>query len=65
MKGQPAGVNLRELAWDNERAELTQRWAEQCMPGHDHIRNLGTYFGYYILTLIFQNYSEMYIVLKN
>ena len=45
VKGQPAAVNLRELVWDDELAEVAQRWADQCMPGHDHDRNLGISLG--------------------
>ena len=31
----------RELVWDEELAVVAQRWADQCMPGHDHRRNVG------------------------
>ena len=27
--------------WDEELARVSQRWADQCMPGHDQRRNLG------------------------
>ena len=27
--------------WDDELARIAQRWADQCMPGHDHRRNVG------------------------
>ena len=27
--------------WDEELARISQRWADQCMPGHDQRRNVG------------------------
>ena len=27
--------------WDDELAMVAQRWADQCMPGHDRSRNVG------------------------
>ena len=41
VNGQPAAVNMREMVWDEELARIAQRWADQCMPGHDHRRNVG------------------------
>lgn len=41
VKGQPAATNMREMVWDEELAVVAQRWADQCMPGHDHRRNVG------------------------
>jgi len=38
--GQPAAMNMREMIWDDELARIAQRWADQCMPGHDHARNV-------------------------
>jgi len=40
VKGQPAAMNMRVMVWDNELARVSQRWADQCMPGHDHSRNV-------------------------
>ena len=41
VKGQPAATNMKEMVWDEELAVIAQRWADQCMPGHDHRRNVG------------------------
>ena len=41
VAGQPAAMNMREMVWDEELARIAQRWADQCMPGHDHRRNMG------------------------
>jgi hypothetical protein len=41
VKGQPAAMNMREMVWDDELSRIAQRWADQCMPGHDHRRNVG------------------------
>ena len=41
VKSQPAATNMREMVWDDELAVIAQRWADQCMPGHDHRRNVG------------------------
>ena len=51
--GQPAAMNMREMIWDEELARIAQRWADQCMPGHDHARNVGRGYevqSWYILT---------------
>ena len=47
VKGQPAATNMREMVWDEELAIIAQRWADQCMPGHDHRRNVGEYHVYW------------------
>ena len=36
VPGQPAATNMKEMVWDEELAVIAQRWADQCMPGHDH-----------------------------
>ena len=36
----PAGCELTELSWDGELAETAQRWADQCVLGHDLCRDL-------------------------
>ena len=41
VAGQPAATNMKEMIWDSELAVIAQRWADQCMPGHDHRRNVG------------------------
>ena len=41
IPGQPAATNMKEMIWDSELAVIAQRWADQCMPGHDHRRNVG------------------------
>ena len=34
-------VSLSLKVWDEELARISQRWADQCMPGHDQRRNVG------------------------
>lgn len=43
VAGQPAATNMKEMIWDSELAVIAQRWADQCMPGHDHRRNVDRY----------------------
>jgi len=43
VKGQPGALNMREMVWDEELARISQRWADQCMPGHDQRRNVDRY----------------------
>merc|ERR1740137_289737 len=38
--GQPGASNMRKLTWNDELAEIAQRWAGQCSFGHDETRNL-------------------------
>ncbi|XP_076356506.1 venom allergen 5-like [Tachypleus tridentatus] len=38
--GLPAASNMRQLSWDEELSEIAQRWADQCMDGHDQNRNV-------------------------
>merc|ERR1719312_1880886 len=45
VSGQPAALNMREMVWDEELSRIAQRWADQCMPGHDHRRNVGLLWG--------------------
>jgi len=35
QSGQPGAANMREMVWDSELAKIAQRWAEQCITGHD------------------------------
>ncbi|XP_028982360.1 ancylostoma secreted protein [Diachasma alloeum] len=37
--GQPGATNLGPLEWNDEIAEIAQRWANQCNFGHDNCRN--------------------------
>ena len=39
LKGQQ---NEHGQVWDEELARVSQRWADQCMPGHDQRRNVGS-----------------------
>ena len=57
VKGQPAATNMREMLWDEELAIIAQRWADQCMPGHDHRRNVGKYLSLIIKTWFYNNYQ--------
>ena len=36
--GQPVAVNMNELIWDEDLARVAQRWADQCIDGHDRSR---------------------------
>ena len=29
-------TNMRALSWDNDLAEVAQKWADQCINGHEH-----------------------------
>ncbi|XP_050732712.1 venom allergen 5-like [Eriocheir sinensis] len=40
VRNQPAALNMRALMWDEELAVVAQRWADQCMPGHDRARDV-------------------------
>ncbi|XP_042876308.1 venom allergen 5.02-like [Penaeus japonicus] len=40
VRNQPPALNMRVLEWDDELAAVAQRWADQCMPGHDRSRNV-------------------------
>ncbi|KAF2356535.1 CAP domain [Trinorchestia longiramus] len=40
VRGQPAAINMKTMVWDDELAMVAQRWADQCMPGHDRSRNV-------------------------
>ena len=35
-------ANTCSQVWDEELARVSQRWADQCMPGHDQRRNVGS-----------------------
>lgn len=35
---QPAATNMKKLVWNNELAEIAQRWADQCTFDHDSVR---------------------------
>ncbi|CAB4068076.1 CRISP [Lepeophtheirus salmonis] len=37
---QPPAANMFELVWDNELANVAQRWADQCRFGHDSNRDV-------------------------
>ncbi|XP_063585060.1 venom allergen 5-like [Penaeus indicus] len=40
VRNQPPALNMRAMEWDDELAAVAQRWADQCMPGHDRSRNV-------------------------
>ena len=44
---QPGASNMRKLVWNDELAEVAQRWVDQCKFGHDNNRAMcdGTYVG--------------------
>eukprot|EP00092_Neocalanus_flemingeri_P011792 GFUD01012715.1.p1 GENE.GFUD01012715.1~~GFUD01012715.1.p1 ORF type:complete len:422 (+),score=81.87 GFUD01012715.1:188-1453(+) len=37
---QPKASNMRKISWNEELAEIAQRWVDQCIFGHDEIHNL-------------------------
>ncbi|XP_069981417.1 uncharacterized protein [Penaeus vannamei] len=43
VRNQPPALNMRAMEWDDELAAVAQRWADQCMPGHDRSRNVRKY----------------------
>ncbi|XP_076045444.1 venom allergen 5.01-like [Oratosquilla oratoria] len=43
VRGQPAAINMQTMVWDDELANVAQRWADQCMPGHDASRNVARF----------------------
>merc|ERR1712002_1016624 len=44
---QPQAANMRKMVWDDELADIAQRWTDQCKFGHDDNRNTcdGQYVG--------------------
>jgi len=44
---QPQAANMMKMVWDDELAEIAQRWTDQCIFGHDGNRNTcdGLYVG--------------------
>jgi len=44
---QPKAANMRQMVWNDELAEVAQRWVDQCTNGHDKNRRTGdfTYVG--------------------
>merc|ERR1712124_144093 len=54
--GQPKAANMRKLVWNDELAEIAQRWADQCMDKdptkpdkekyHDKRRGTDKLYGY-------------------
>jgi len=41
--GQPKAANMRKLVWNDELADVAQRWVDQCTNGHDKNRRTETY----------------------
>ncbi|XP_076630607.1 venom allergen 3-like [Colletes latitarsis] len=40
---QPPAANMQLMSWDDELAEIAQRWANQCKFGHDSCRNVARF----------------------
>ena len=36
-------ANMLEMEWDEELADIAQRWADQCQFGHDAFRDVGRF----------------------
>ncbi|XP_003708569.1 venom allergen 3 [Megachile rotundata] len=41
---QPPASNMQKMVWDNEIANIAQRWANQCKFGHDSCRNVARFY---------------------
>lgn len=41
--GQPKAANMLKMIWSDELAAVAQRWADQCVSGHDENRRTATY----------------------
>ncbi|KAJ1527884.1 hypothetical protein ONE63_007820 [Megalurothrips usitatus] len=44
VAGQPGAANMMEMTWDDELAAVAQRWADSCLPGHDHSRHVSRFY---------------------
>jgi len=51
---QPKAANMRELVWNDELAEVAQRWVDQCAGAHDSNRRTETF------SSVGQNWAAMY-----
>nr|XP_031849264.1 venom allergen 5-like isoform X2 [Nomia melanderi] len=40
IHGQPGAANMREMVWDDELANVAQRWADRCAEFHDSFRHV-------------------------
>ena len=50
---------MREMVWDEELAGIAQRWAEQCTPQHDLMRNVGKGRAIFVLSIMCHIYREV------
>lgn len=40
IHGQPGAANMMEMIWDDELADVAQKWADSCEKDHDSLRNV-------------------------
>ncbi|XP_014601952.1 PREDICTED: venom allergen 5-like [Polistes canadensis] len=40
IHGQPGAANMMEMLWDDELADVAQKWADSCAEVHDNYRNV-------------------------
>lgn len=40
-------IRVAQYKWNNELAEIAQRWANQCDPGNDECRDVGKYIFFF------------------
>ncbi|XP_046819084.1 venom allergen 5-like isoform X3 [Vespa crabro] len=40
IHGQPGAANMMEMLWDDELADVAQKWADSCAETHDNYRNV-------------------------
>jgi hypothetical protein len=49
VPGQPAAANMQEMQWDDELAQKSQQWANQCTFHHDPSRYLGKFISNHLI----------------
>ena len=53
VSGQPGATKMLEMVWDEQLAQVAQRWADTCTIAHDKSRHVGE------CTLFISVYIEM------
>ncbi|XP_012342627.1 venom allergen 5-like [Apis florea] len=44
IQGMPIAANMRELIWDDELADMAQKWASKCAEIHDPFRHIRRFY---------------------